>query len=261
MNLVVGFLLGSVISLVSYPLRLLSLKGAIATFVLAVTIFTLGSWMWTIPIFSFFILSSLLSKIRKKINPKVDSIFQKGDERDHIQVLANGGFPGIIILLNQIHTTELYYIAYVSAIAAACSDTWATEIGTLFNTKTFNIINFNPVEQGISGGVSLLGFIGAILGAIIITVSAVPWLNISYELFFIILASGFLASVFDSILGSTYQAKYNCTICNKTIENKIHCGKNTVHINGVKWLDNDGVNFAASVFGGLMSLAATSLIL
>lgn len=240
---------------------LLSLKGATATFVLAVIIFALGSWMWTIPILSFFILSSFLTKFRKKINPRVDSIFQKSDERDHVQVLANGGFPGIIILLNQIHTMELYYIAYVSAIAAACSDTWATEIGTLFNTKTFNIINFNPVEQGISGGVSVIGFIGAALGATIITISAAPWLNISYELFSIILASGFLASVFDSILGSTYQAKYNCLVCGKTIENKFHCGKNTVHTNGIKWLDNDAVNFAASLFGGLMSLAATSLVL
>jgi len=261
MNLVIGFLLGSTISLVSYHLRLLSLKGAIATFILAVIIFALGSWMWTIPILSFFILSSLLSKIRKRINPKVDFMFQKSDERDHVQVFANGGFPGIIILLNQIHNTELFYIAYVSAIAAVCSDTWATEIGTFFNTKTFNIINFNHVEQGISGGVSIIGFIGAALGATIITISATPWLNINYKLLSIILASGFLASVFDSILGSTYQAKYNCIVCRKSIENKSHCGKNAVHINGFKWLDNDGVNFAASLFGGLMSLAATSLIL
>jgi len=261
MNFILSVLLGSIISLVSYHLRLLSLKGAIATFVLAVIIFTLGSWKWTIPILSFFIFSSLLSKIRKKMNPGVNSVFQRGDERDHIQVIANGGFPGMIILINQIHTTELFYIAYVSAVAAACSDTWATEIGTLINTKTFNIINFNPVEQGISGGVSLLGFIGAILGAIIITVSAVSWLNISYGLFFIILASGVFASVFDSILGSTYQVKYTCMVCDKTIENKFHCGKNTVHAKGVKWLDNDAVNFAASSFGGLMPLAITSLIL
>jgi len=261
MNFILSVLLGSIISLVSYHLRLLSLKGAIATFVLAVIIFTLGSWKWTIPILSFFILSSLLSKIRKKMNLGVGSVFQRGDERDHIQVIANGGFPGIIILINQIHTMELFYIAYVSAIAAACSDTWATEIGTLFSTKTFNIINFNHVEQGISGGVSINGFIGAAMGATIITISAVPWLNISYILFSIILVSGFSASVFDSILGSAYQAKYNCIVCNKTVENKIHCGNNTVHTNGVKWLNNDGVNFAASLFGGLMSLAAAGLIL
>jgi len=100
MNLILGVLLGLIISLISYRLRLLNLKGAIATFLLAVIIFTLGSWMWTIPISSFFTLSSLLSKLRKKINPKVDLYFQKIDERDHVQVLANGGFPGILVLIN-----------------------------------------------------------------------------------------------------------------------------------------------------------------
>lgn len=261
MNLILGVLLGLIISLISYRLRLLNLKGAIATFLLAVIIFTLGSWMWTIPISSFFTLSSLLSKLRKKINPKVDLYFQKIDERDHVQVLANGGFPGILVLINQIYTSELFYIAYVSAIAAVCSDTWATEIGTLINSKTFNIINFHQVEQGISGGVSLIGFIGAVLGAILISVSAYPWLNNISEFMMIIFISGFLGSTFDSVLGSTLQGKFTCIICNKTVENEIHCGKNSVHTNGVKWLNNDAVNFAASLFGGFMSLALANLIL
>ena len=172
LNFALGVFLGLFISVISYKLRLLNLKGAIATFFLAWIIFSFGQVKWTIPILSFFIFSNLLSKFRKKINPKVNSYFQKTDERDHVQVLANGGFPGILVLINQIHTSELFYIAYVSAVAAVCSDTWATEIGTLFNSKTFNIINFHRVEQGISGGVSLIGFIGAALGAILISVSA-----------------------------------------------------------------------------------------
>lgn len=77
----------------------------------------------------------------------------------------------------------------------------------------------------------------------------------------IIFISGFLGSTFDSVLGSTLQGKFNCFICNKTVENEIHCGKNSVHTNGVKWLNNDAVNFAASLFGGFMSLALANLIL
>jgi uncharacterized protein (TIGR00297 family) len=261
LNLALGVILGLFISVVSYKLKLLSIDGAIATFLLAGIIFGFGQVKWTVPILTFFIFSSLVSKFRKKINPKVDSYFQKSDQRDYVQVLANGGFPGILILLNQIHTSELFYIAYVSAIAAVCSDTWATEIGTLIKSKTFNIINFHQVEQGISGGVSLVGFIGAALGAILISVSASLWLNNLSELMVIILISGFVGSTFDSVLGSTVQGKFNCIICNKTVESKIHCGRNSVHVNGIKWLDNDSVNFAASLFGGFISIVLAGLIL
>lgn len=260
LNLILGVILGLSISVISYKFKLLNLNGAIATFFLAWIIFGFGQVKWTIPILTFFIFSSLLSKLRKKINPKADSYFQNSDERDHVQVMANGGFPGILVLINQIHCSELFYIAYVSSIAAVCSDTWATEIGTMFNSKTFNIINFQQVEQGISGGVSLIGFIGAALGAISISVSASPWLNNISGIILIIFFSGFLGSTFDSFLGSTLQAKFNCSICNNTIESKFHCGQNSVHTKGFKWLNNDTVNFAASLFGGFISLALASLM-
>jgi uncharacterized protein (TIGR00297 family) len=260
-NLVFGVILGLIISVISYKFKLLNLTGAIATFILAWIIFSFGQIKWTIPILTFFIFSSLLSKLRKKINPKVDLYFQKSDERDHVQVIANGGFPGILVLINQISPSELFYIAYVSAIAAVCSDTWATEIGTMFNVKSFNIINFQKVEQGISGGVSLVGFIGAALGAISISVSALPWLNNIREIIMIIFFAGFLGSTFDSVLGSTLQGKFNCTVCNKTIENKFHCGKNSIHSKGFSWLSNNAVNFAASLFGGFISFALASSIL
>lgn len=261
LNLVLGVILGLIISIISYKLKLLTLNGAIATFILAWIIFSFGQIKWTIPILTFFVFSSLLSKLRKKINPKVESYFQKSDERDHVQVMANGGFPGILVLINQIHCSELFYIAYVSSIAAACSDTWATEIGTMSNSKTLNIINFQQVEQGISGGVSLIGFIGAALGAVLISVSGLPWFNNISEIILIIFFSGFLGSTFDSVLGSTLQTKFSCTVCDKITENKFHCGKISVHTNGIKWLNNDAVNFATSLFGGFISFALASSIL
>lgn len=261
LNLGLGVALGIFISVISYKFKLLNLTGAIATFFLAAIIFSCGQVKWTIPIVIFFISSSMLSKLRKKINPKVNSYFQKSDERDHVQVIANGGFPGILALINQFLPSELFYIAYVSAIAAVCSDTWATEIGTMFNARTFNILSFQNVEQGISGGVSLVGFVGAALGSVSISVSALPWLNNINEVIMIIFLSGFLGSTFDSVLGAALQVKFNCSVCNKITENKLHCGKNSVHIKGYRWLNNDAVNFATSLFGGFISFALASSIL
>lgn len=259
MHFVLSFVFGFLVSFISLKLKLLNFKGAAATFILAVIIFCFGDVKWTIPILTFFLLSSLLSKLRRKINPHVDSQFTKTDQRDHVQVLANGGLPGLLILVNQLIPSELFYIAYVSALAGVCSDTWSTEIGTMFKTKTFDILNFNIVEQGTSGGVSLPGFTGSILGAMIISLSAMAWI-MDYKFLGVIIFSGIIGSIFDSLLGSTLQAKYTCSVCSRTVERKIHCDRKTIHVKGFKRLDNDGVNFSTSIFGGLISFLLTILI-
>ena len=57
-------------------------------------------------------------------------------------------------------------------------------------------------------------------------------------------------SLFDSLLGTTVQAMYFCDYDQKETERRVHsCGRVTRHIWGWTWLDNDAVNFTASVFG------------
>lgn len=261
MDFVLSVLLGLIISIASVRLKILSYSGAFATFLLAVIVFYFGKIQWTLPLLIFFILSSFLSKVRKKFNPQVNEAFQKSEQRDHAQVLSNGGAAGLILLANQIFQTELFYIAYVSAIASVCADTWATEIGTLFSVKTYNILNFEIVEQGISGGVSLIGFIGAMLGSTVIFCSALPWLNNIMFSMPLIIFTGFAASVFDSMLGATLQLKLRCTVCSKITERKIHCNSKSVYSSGISWLDNDWVNFLTSLFGAFISLLAASIFL
>jgi uncharacterized protein (TIGR00297 family) len=260
MHLFLSVLLGFIISFISLKVKLLNFSGAVTTFFLTFIIYYLGDIKWTIPILTFFILSSVLSKVRKKINPRVDSFFQKSDERDNIQVLANGGFPGMLVLMNQFFALELFYITYVSAIAIVCSDTWVTEIGTIFNSKTYNIVDFKLVEQGISRAVSLIGFIGAFWGATVISFSSFPWFN-NYKFIILVIAFGLFGSTYDSIWGSRLQAKFNCAVCRKTVEKKNHCGTSTLYSKGLRCLDTDGVNFAACTSGGLISFAFASLIL
>ncbi len=60
---------------------------------------------------------------------------------------------------------------YLVTLSAVCADTWATEIGTWKKTATYNILNLKPVAQGVSGGISVHGTIGAVLGSITILFS------------------------------------------------------------------------------------------
>ena len=246
------FFLSLIISVLSYKLKFLSLKGAYAIFFLAMIIFGLGGLNWTIPILVFFVFSSLLSKIKRKNFETAGKPLEKFSPRNHFQVFANGGLGGILVVLNIFFPSQLFYVSFVSSIAAVCADTWSTEIGTTFKGKTVDIMSFKIVEQGISGGISLAGTLAGFFGSAVIALSSIFWLNMKhfYYIIFIIFA-GIIGNLSDSILGSSIQAKYKCNVCSEIIEKPFHCRRSAVLIKGFRWINNDVVNFATAVIGGL----------
>jgi uncharacterized protein (TIGR00297 family) len=251
-NFAAAILPAILISLFSYLFKLLTFSGASAVFVLAFLIFGIGGWQWTVPILTFFILSSFLSKIRQKKKPGLDNTFAKTGRRDALQVIANGGAAAVIILLFAYDSREHYYFAYVSSIAAVCADTWATEAGTFFNNKTYNILNFKEVEQGTSGGVSAAGFVASLAGAFVIALSSLIWVNENISLYIcIVVAAGFFGSIVDSIGGSVLQSQHKCSVCSLTIEKNFHCGTAAARVKGIKFISNDFINILCAVTGGL----------
>ncbi|OGU54723.1 MAG: hypothetical protein A2V66_01215 [Ignavibacteria bacterium RBG_13_36_8] len=261
LDFTIGLVIAGIIAYASYRVKFLTANGSVATFLLAGFIFGLGGWQWSVPMMTFFILSSLFSKARKKKNKKIEEFFEKTGVRDYMQVLANGGIGGILVILNQIFPNSILYIIYLAVLSAVCADTWATEIGTMFKTNTYNIINFRPVEQGISGGISLIGSLGALAGAFTIAISGILWneLNIYYY-FTIVLMGGMIGSFFDSILGATVQAQNHCNVCKKQTEREYHCGEKSIPFRGYHWMNNDIVNLLSGISGGLFIIIIFAII-
>ncbi len=260
-NYLIGMVLSLIVVLLSIKVRFLTISGGVATFLLANTIFGFGGLKWTIPILTFFILSSLLSKIKTRNKESAETYYDKTGVRDYKQVFANGGVAGVFVVLNSINPNELYFLMYVVFLATVCSDTWSTEIGTLFNSNTYNIINLKQVIQGVSGGISFIGTFGGILGAIIIILVSISFTSFSFYFFFlIILISSFLGNITDSVMGATLQAGFNCTVCGKNTERKVHCGKQSNHTKGIIYITNDIVNFCAGLFSVFISIIIYYLI-
>jgi uncharacterized protein (TIGR00297 family) len=255
-HLILGFFLALIISVIAFRIRFLTLSGGVATFLLAFLIFSLGGWQWTFPVLSFFIFSSFLSKLREKKNPSVNNYFAKSGTRDFYQVLANGGLGGILVFINQIFPNAVWFYTYSGIIASSCADTWATEIGTMARHRTYDILRFRRVEQGSSGGVSLIGFGGSLCGALFISLISVLYVeNNKIDFVLLVTIAGFAAALFDSFLGASLQAQYKCPVCEKIVDNKIHCSNNAVKFRGIKFLNNDLVNLAAGLFGGITVLS------
>lgn len=254
---ITGVFFALLVALISIRFKFLTLNGSAATFILASFIFGLGGWKWSLPIMTFFILSSLLSKIRKRANEDIESFFEKSGTRDYLQVIANGGIGGILVIYNQIFPNEVNYYIYIASLAAVCADTWATEIGTFRKRTTYNILNFKKIEQGTSGGISFVGTIGAVAGSFAIALSGLLWSSLNpINYFILIIGAGLLGNFFDSLLGATIQSQTRCCVCNKITERATHCGQNTTSFRGFTWLNNDVVNF----FAGASSAALIIII-
>ena len=51
------------------------------------------------------------------------------------------------------------------ALAAAAADTWATSIGSRSRSRPRLLVGWRPVPPGTSGGITLAGCAGALVGA------------------------------------------------------------------------------------------------
>jgi uncharacterized protein (TIGR00297 family) len=257
-QLLIGFALGALIAILAWRAGALSRSGAWAAALIGGLIFGSGGLAWAMLLLTFFISSSVLSRLFAARKAVVYEKFSKGNRRDWGQVFANGGLGALLAVAYLLVVDQNWiWMAFVGAMAAVNADTWATELGILSPTLPRLIINGKTVEKGTSGGISRLGTLSALAGAALIGVVAALFSLATGALGIIFIASlsGLVGSLFDSLLGATVQAIYYCPACQKETErHPLHtCGAQTVRVRGWLWLNNDLVNLACSLAGGLLA--------
>ncbi|GHV01788.1 hypothetical protein FACS1894211_12140 [Clostridia bacterium] len=191
--------------------------------------------------------------------------------RRAVQVFCNS-FPALIL-------AALYYftgrpaclIGAYGALGFALSDTLASELGILSKRRPFDIVTFKPIQKGLSGGVSFLGLLASILGAAAIALfplfdaSLNPAFTQSSPILLNILpaamvfGSGVLGALFDSFLGSRFQAKYLLPDGSGLVEKPAEDGSYKL-ARGFRFIDNNLVNLLSCCFAGLICFL-TGLVL
>ena len=256
-----GSLAATAIALVARRAGSLSISGAIAATAVGTAAVAAG-WHWGALLVLYFVCSTLLTRAgAARKAARTASVVAKGGARDAVQVLANGGlFAGAALLstfLPAAMGTPLA-LAALGALAAATADTWATEIGVAADGAPRSLLTLRRVPPGTSGGVSIAGSLAMIVGALFIAAVA-HQLGLGSEIL-AVAAGGTAGAIADTLLGGTLQARRWCANCKRSTERMIHdCGAPTVHAGGLPWLDNDAVNFAATLVGALVAplLAST----
>ena len=230
--------------------RSLSPTGAVAG-VIAGTLAVAAGWSWGVLLLSLFVTASALSKLGARRKAElIGPVVEKDAERDAWQVLANGGVYVGAALGFLLSPSPSWYAAGAGALAASAADTWATEVGTLAGGRPFSIVTGVRVPPGTSGGISLIGSLTGVAGALFIAAAATL---AQWPVSFTAVALGGLAGALtDSLLGATLQARRWCEVCAKSTERQVHdCGAPTRHAGGLRGFDNDVVNLVCTTVGAI----------
>ncbi|GAB4483471.1 MAG: DUF92 domain-containing protein [Anaerolineales bacterium] len=252
----VAFLFSLLISGIAWRAKALSISGALAAFLIGGIVFGVGGWGAAAVLMTFFVTSSLLSRAFAQRKASLHNIVLKGSQRDAAQVFANGGFGAVCLLAGLLFPhSSLPFLAFGGSLAAANADTWATELGVLSPQPPRLITNGKIVPHGASGGVTWVGLLASLLGALLIGGVAAFFVERAGLTLMAVCLGGLLGSLLDSSLGASLQAVYFCPRCQKETERyPLHsCGEATVFRRGVAWLNNDWVNFACTVLGGVVA--------
>ncbi len=198
----IGIAIIVVLGALSYFRRVLDLKGTLSAVVMGSIILILGSVYLLLGMALFLFSSFLVTKLGSERKRKIAdySITRTGDN-----VLYNGIVPTLICLaMPAIGDPRLISLLFLSAVSAANSDTWASEIGVL-SKNAYMIIGLKRVKPGVNGAVSPLGLFSSAAGAMVI--GAYSLISLPKIYFLIISLSGFVGSLADSLLGETLENK------------------------------------------------------
>jgi uncharacterized protein (TIGR00297 family) len=224
--------------------RWLTVDGAVAALLVgAAELWGLG-WRGAALLVAFFVSGSVLTR----------AATGRGGRRNARQVLANGGIAALAGLRGS-------WVISAGALAAATADTWATEIGAFSPSPPRFITTGARVARGASGGVTVLGTLGGVGGAIGIAALAhllAP--SGTRPRAALVLVAGVTGMLADSVVGATAQGLYECAACGARSERgDLVCHEPVRLIRGWRWLDNDAVNLVATLVGAGVCLAGSLL--
>lgn len=261
LQLGIGLIVIAVLAVLAIKAKAIDVSGAVVGAVICFVVFLAGGFPWLIVIIAFFVISSILTRYHYEYKKKLGSAQEKGGVRSWPNTLANGSIAALAAIAEILTHQDVFIVAFLGSVAAAMSDTVATEIGLLSKSKPRLIVNLKKfVEPGTSGGITLVGEIACLASAVIITAIGTSLRVITggyRELSaasIAVVGGAIIATNFDSLLGGTVQGRNRCSVCGAQTEALTHHGVATTSISGKRLIDNNAVNLIATFAGAVVSI-------
>jgi len=213
MDVLIGIVVCALFGIFSYRTDILNRKGSVMSFVLGLLVCFSSGLYWLL-LLIFFVLICYIATIAKKEEKIKRHWSVKESIRGENNVVANGIVPIVIAVLSFLNRPAMG-LCYITAIAAASSDTFASEIGIL-SDDVYLITTIKKTRVGTDGGVSPLGEAAALLGAFIMAL--LGWLLVfqldpayAFRALFYPTVFGFLGCQIDSLLGAVFERRGQLT--------------------------------------------------
>ena len=208
---------------------------------------------------TFFGVSVVIDKIKKRAKNVGRTEELKGDCRDHMQVIVNGLVPALCAILFRFSGNVAFVVAFVASMAEALADTAASGAGA-FSKRTFDPFRMKVCKKGLSGGMSLVGTVASLGGAALVGAVALAFGAVDPKMMLVAIVAACAGAVFDSFLGSVFQVKYRCSVCSELTEKHEHCDAPTVRAMGLSLIDNDVVNLLSALFAAGFGITMLSML-
>lgn len=186
----------------------LTIAAAITGALLAFLVFTGANYTGVIMMTIFFVLGSAATGWKINIKKQQGLAESNKGKRKASQVFANAGMPAILGLLAWKYPFkgDLLVMMMAASFASATADTLSSELGNIYGTKFYNVLNGRKDERGLDGVISVEGTLIGVAGSIIIAIVYSVGIGWSNNFVWIVIA-GTVGNFFDSLLGATLERK------------------------------------------------------
>tara|TARA_Y100001968_G_C19448102_1_gene766608 strand:+ start:3989 stop:4711 length:723 start_codon:yes stop_codon:yes gene_type:complete len=232
-----GFLLNTILILIFRRLPVLTPSGWFHAGALGTILWgCLGSQAW-FSVIIYLLLGSAVTKLGFKSKEIAGIAQSRGGARGPENVwgsAATGAIISILIKLN-LGSYNLLIIGFAASFTAKLADTFGSEIGKRWGKKAFLITSFRPANVGTDGAISLEGTLASFGGSVIMASVMCLLSIISFDkVFIIVVASGFIATIAESVLGAIFQER-------------------------IYWLTNEVLNAIQTLFSAILAIAFSGI--
>lgn len=200
--------INALFAVLALGLKMINRSGAVAGFLLGVTIYLGYGWKSFLILLTFFVLGSVATRVGYASKARRGVAEKRGGARSWREAIANslaGAFFAILAITTHHEAASL--VALVAAFAEAAGDTVSSEIGQWLSQRAYLIINFQPVPAGENGGISVGGTVaGFIASGMVVSVGFALGLC-GPRGAAIALGAAIAGNLLDSVLGATIERR------------------------------------------------------
>ena len=205
-----AFCLNAILIALAQPLPLLTRSGWVHAGGLGTILWGCLGWQGWLSVVIYLFLGSFVTRLGFERKQESGLAEGRGGRRgpENLWGSAATGACLAILFALKLGSGRLLLVGFAASFAAKLADTFGSEIGKRWGSKTFLITSLRPVPAGTDGAISVEGTLASSLGSFAMTFVMVSLFYDQIGRFaFVIFIAGFIATLFESFLGALFQQR------------------------------------------------------